>query len=89
MKRTVIQYVQLTTEAEILLVSWHELQTNALILVHIDGIVYIKMVERNGSRAYWRRETLLKKVYLVIIEIDILEEILDNRIQCLACLYKF
>ena len=89
MKWTIIQHIQLTTESKILLVGWHKLQTNTLILIYIDRIVNIEMIEWNSCRAYWRRKTFLKEVNMIIIKIDILKEVLHNCIQSFTRLYKF
>ena len=59
-QRTIVEHIQLTTETKVLLIGWHKLQSDALILVHVNRIIDIKMIERDGCRAYRRRESFLK-----------------------------
>ena len=44
-QRTVVQHIQFTTETEVLLIGRHELKTDALVLVYINGIINIEVIE--------------------------------------------
>ena len=81
MQRTVGYDVQITTEAEVLLVIGHELQMITLVTVNKRGILYIITVEADGVVGNRTGKRILKQAHLVIIQIHIGKHILQYGIE--------
>ena len=82
--RGVGQYVDVATEAEVQLVVGHIVQVNALVTLHIDGVLNIVAVEVDGGLADGRRHGVLQNAYLVVVDVDVGKEILGHHADNVA-----
>ena len=63
--------VQLTAEAEVLLIVGREVQVYAAVVAHEDGVLYVVAVELYGILADRTGERILEQAYVVLVDVDV------------------
>ena len=79
--RRVGKDVYVATESEVLLVVGQEMEVDALVALHIEGVHDIESIERHGILSDGRGEGILQKAYLVVVDIDVGEHILEHCVE--------
>ena len=64
------------------------MEMETFVALHVDGVLDVIAVERDGPRTNGRRERILEHTDLVVVDIHIGEDILHHRIEDIARLHK-
>ena len=84
-QRAVREDIKVTAETEVLNVVRAELQVVALLVVHHHGVLDVVAVESHGGAADGAGEGELQQADVVVIDIHILEDLLQGRVDHLTC----
>ena len=79
--RRVGKDVYVATESEVLLVVGQEMEVDALVALHIECVHDIESIERHGILSDGRGEGILQESYLVVIDIDVGEHVLEHCVE--------